>query len=217
MSSLAGQIVDRSYRLYEQLGEGGMGAVYRASQLLTGRSVALKLVSHDQARERPADATADRQLHLALAREFRTLASLHHPNIIRVLGYGFDEDQGPYFTMELLHAPQTLLEAAAQHPLEGKVLLITQLLRTLVYVHQRGVLHRDIKPSNVLVVQGKVKLLDFGIAAQMKSEANLAGTLEYMAPEFLLGPLPRRRVICIRSGFCCTRRSPESSPTRASP
>ena len=99
MSSLAGQIVDRSYRLYEQLGQGGMGAVYRASQLLTGRSVALKLVSHGQVRERPADETEHRQLHLALAREFQTLASLHHPNIIRVLGYGLDDDLGPYFTM----------------------------------------------------------------------------------------------------------------------
>ena len=99
MSSLAGQIVDRGYRLSGQLGQGGMGAVYRASQLLTGRPVALKLVSQGQVRERPADSTKHRQLHLALAREFQTLASLHHLNIIRVLGYGLDDDLGPYFTM----------------------------------------------------------------------------------------------------------------------
>lgn len=186
MSSPVGKIIDRSYRLYEQLGVGGMGAVYRAAQLLTGRQVALKLVAQGHQVGRQGDVTRDQELRLALAREFQTLASLHHPNIIRVLSYGFDEDLGPYFTMDLLHQPQTLLGAAAEQPLEAKVLLIAQLLRALVYVHQRGILHCDIKPSNVLVVQGEVKLLDFGIASRIKSDANLAGTLYYMAPELLL-------------------------------
>ena len=193
MSSEDSKIIDRSYRLHEQLGQGGMGAVYRASQLLTGRVVALKLVTQGHAQNRTVGATEAQSLRLALAREFQTLAALHHPNVIRVLDYGFDETLGPYFTMELLHEPQDLLSAAAQQSLEGKVVLIAQLLRALVYVHQRGILHRDIKPSNVLVVDGEVKLLDFGIASQSTSDFELAGTLEYMAPELLLGQPPSAR------------------------
>lgn len=190
MSSLVGKIIDRSYCLQEQLGQGGMGTVYRAIQLLTGEPVALKLISSGKPEEQPTDSVQDRALRLALAREFQTLASLHHPNVIRVLSYGFDEDLGSYFTMELLRNPKTLPEAAAELPLEGKVLHIAQLLRALVYVHQRGILHRDIKPGNVLVLDGEVKLLDFGIAAAIASESALAGTLEYMAPELLLGQPP---------------------------
>jgi len=201
MSSLAEKTIDRSYRLHEQLGEGGMGAVYRATHLLTGRQVALKLVStahrQDKSTERHQDESTalshSTQIRLSLAREFQTLASLHHPNIIRVLSYGFDDDHGPYFTMELLHAPKTLLLAAAAQSLQGKVFLIAQLLRALVYVHQRGILHRDIKPGNVLVVEGVVKLLDFGIALHRTRAVDLAGTLDYMAPELLLEQQPSVR------------------------
>lgn len=187
----AASIVDRSFILHEQLGEGGMGTVYRATQLGSGQSVALKLVSqrhYDVTAADPLAAAAS--LRLALAREFQTLASLHHPNLIRVLSYGFDDTLGSYFTMELLPAPQTLIQAADVLPFEGKVRLLAQLLRALAYVHRRAILHRDIKPSNVLVSQGEVKLVDFGIAVDMKTDAGLAGTPEYLAPELLLGYPP---------------------------
>ena len=84
---------------------------------------------------------------LALAEEFRILASLRHPNIISVLEYGFDAGRQPYFTMELLSTPQTVLEAGAGKPLPTQVALLAQLLRAVAYLHRRGILHRDLKPS----------------------------------------------------------------------
>lgn len=182
------QTIDRSYLIHEQLGEGGMGAVYHATQLVSGQAVALKLIKLSSeglhlASQSPTP--METKLRLALAREFQTLASLHHPNVIRVLSYGFDNELGSYFTMDLLDRPKTLLQAATRLPLQEKIHLLSQLFRALIYIHQRGILHRDIKPSNVLVVEGEVKVLDFGIAVATAGATDLAGTLDYMAPELL--------------------------------
>lgn len=140
-----GCVIDRSYLIHELLGEGGMGAVYRATERLTGRQVALKLVS--LRRLLGSEATADTSLpyrrRLALAREFQTLASLHHPSVIAVQSYGFDPEAGPYFTMELLESPQTLIAAARDQPLAVQVQLLAQLLRALLYLHRRGLVHRE--------------------------------------------------------------------------
>src|SRR5690242_13860440 len=102
------RILDQSYLLGEALGEGGMGSVYRAERRADGRVVALKLVSGPAPLAQKGWA---REPWLAIAREFKILSSLHHPNVVRVLDYGFDERQGPYFTMELLPAAQDLLSA----------------------------------------------------------------------------------------------------------
>jgi predicted ATPase len=187
-------VVDRSYQLLEQLGEGGMGTVFRARHLLNNQVVALKLVSPRCRAEDGAASVSrfqgDIELRLALAREFQTLASLHHPNVIRVQSYGFDDQQGSYFTMELLEHARTILRTEEGTPDADKVLLVAQLLRALSYIHRRGVIHRDIKPGNVLVVRGEVKLLDFGIAAGDANGGELAGTFQYMAPELLYGSTP---------------------------
>jgi serine/threonine protein kinase len=183
------RILDQSYVLGEALGEGGMGSVYRAERRADGRVVALKLVSG------PAPVAQKgwaREPWLAIAREFEILSSLHHPNVVRVLDYGFDERQGPYFTMELLPAAQDLLSARSA-PLSDKIELLTQLLRALAYVHRRGIIHRDIKPSNVLLAGGTVKLLDFGVAILGSQSRRLAGTRPYMAPELLSGGAPSVR------------------------
>ena len=138
------------------------------------------------------------ELRLALAHEFRTLASFRHPNIISVLDYGFDAARNPYYTMELLRESHTLLEATAHASLKDKIHVLLQLLQALTYLHRRGVLHRDIKPQNALTTGGplgtQVKLVDFGLAVLreqlVQESASIAGTLAYIAPEILQGALP---------------------------
>lgn len=186
-----GTLVDRLYVLHEKLGEGGMGAVYKATHRARGHAVALKLVSSGD----PTEAThisSNTALHkrLGIAREFQTLSSLHHPNVVRVYGYGFDPALGPYFSMELLEAPKTILSVERDSSIERKAALLAELLRAIGYLHRRGVIHRDIKPSNVLVSRGRVKVVDFGVALMSAEATNVAGTIEYMAPELLMGGRP---------------------------
>lgn len=126
-------------------------------------------------------------LRLTLAREFRVLSALRHPNIISVLDYGFDEDLNPYFTMELIEHGQPVREAGTGRPFEEKLNLLGQILHALAYLHRRGVIHRDLKPSNVLVASDRAKVLDFGVSifgAQPDAAGRgITGTVPYMAPE----------------------------------
>ena len=180
------QVVNGRYHLHEKLGEGGMGIVYRATDRLTGETVALKqiyLSDNLKVNDSLATGATEDDLRLALAREFQILAGLRHPHIISVLDYGFDEARRPFFTMTYLPEPQTILEAAQNAPFERKIELIQQLLQALAYLHRRGVLHRDLKPDNVLVSAGVVRLLDFGLSATGQLDGRSAGTPLYMAPE----------------------------------
>lgn len=185
-------IVGKRYQLVAEIGSGNMGTVYRAVDRLTGRTVALKLVKVPPEHLRYGSYSAEGDTRLMLAREFRILSSLRHPHIISVLDYGFDDIYGhrqPYVAMELLEASQSLTDAAERLSIEHKIELLSQVLQALIYLHRRGVLHRDLKPANVLVVDGQVKVLDFGLSinTEQAHHEELAGTPGYMAPELWLG------------------------------
>ena len=197
----------KRYKLIKRIGHGGMGAVYEALDRLTQEHVALKRVILPTAVQQPgtganlrvAPGPAQRtapDYRLALAHEFRTLASLRHPHIISVLDYGFDADQQPFYTMELLRDAQTITQVATQSTFGEKIQLLLQVLQALAYLHRRGVIHRDIKPGNMLVASGQVKLLDFGLATVRDRSLDVdsiidndpvVGTLAYLAPEILKG------------------------------
>ena len=190
------QFINNRYRLMALIGKGGMGEIYRAYDRLTGSNVALKRVTVDTGRLQYATQGNTDDYRLNLAQEFRTLANVRHPNIISVLDYGFDAQRQPFFTMELLENAQTLLAYGIDKPLKQQLHLLEQTLLALIYLHRRGIIHRDLKPDNVLVVEGQVKLLDFGLAvardAQTTEETStesdaLAGTLAYISPEQIRG------------------------------
>ncbi|MFN8494490.1 MAG: tetratricopeptide repeat protein [Caldilineaceae bacterium] len=185
-------LITQRYQVLDRLGQGGMGIVHRALDRLTGQSVALKqvLVAPQNLMFNSRTGMAQSEgLLLALAQEFRILASLRHPHIISVLDYGFDSQRQPYFTMELLDQPQTILAAGRNQPFAFQLDLLRQTLQALAYLHRRGILHRDLKPDNVLVSQGQVRVLDFGlsIVRDQAQSADTSGTLLYLAPEVLEG------------------------------
>lgn len=174
--------VSNRYALLGQLGAGGMGQVYRALDRLTGETVALKRVI-----AQAIPTLVDPTLRLALAHEFQALAGLRHPNIIGVRDYGFDATGQPYFTMELLYNPRTLVAAGQLLATQDKIRLLLPVLHALTYIHRRGIIHRDLKPGNLLVSGQTVKVLDFGLAAVAGQTTPPSGTLRYMAPEVLQG------------------------------
>lgn len=184
-------IVNHRYIMQRKLGEGGMGIVHAALDRLNGkRAVALKQLRTNPQRSDSLTETTEERLR-EMSREFRTLAGLRHPHVISVLDYGFDRQGEPFFTMDLLAEPRTILEATKDSSLEEKVNYLLQLLEGLTYLHRRGIIHRDLKPDNVLIDQNHtVKILDFGLAqggllgTMSPSDASLiAGTMAYMAPE----------------------------------
>jgi serine/threonine protein kinase/tetratricopeptide (TPR) repeat protein len=187
-------LIGSRYRLLRPLGAGGMGTVYRAVDRLTGDTVALKRVVTNMLQP-----FADPAVRLALTHEFQALASLRHPNIIAVRDYGFEPHpqagalwarlgaRRPYFTMDLLAEARTIIEAGQNQSVQGKLALLVPVLHALAYLHRRKIVHRDLKPGNVLVTQGVVKVLDFGLATAAGQMTPPSGTLVYSAPEVLRG------------------------------
>ncbi|MCB8962602.1 MAG: DUF2791 family P-loop domain-containing protein [Ardenticatenales bacterium] len=178
------------YILHNVLGRGGMGVVYESTDRLTGETVAYKqvTVSTNQLRvtPRPLSETI-MELRLALANEFRILASLRHPNIISVLDYGFDQMGQPFYTMAYLQDAHPITEPIETPSTDERIELLRQLLQAMVYLHHRGILHRDLKPANVLVENGRVRVLDFGLAVLKGQDAGSVGSWSYVAPEIVYG------------------------------
>ncbi|GAB4515070.1 MAG: hypothetical protein OHK0046_18030 [Anaerolineae bacterium] len=185
------QTIGNRYQLIEKLGEGGMGAVYRAMDRLNRSEVALKQVTLPLNKLEYNQQMDKTDALLSLTAEFRTLSSLRHPHIISVLDYGFDHERQPYFTMELLHDSRTIVDTFVTASRADQIRAINQVLLALDYLHRNGIIHRDLKPDNVLVTaQGQVKVLDFGLALRKsdQTDANATvGTLAYMSPELFTG------------------------------
>lgn len=180
------------YRISEKIGVGGMGEVYRAHDERLDRDVALKVL--------PAGALADEAARKRFRKEALALSKLNHPNIATV--HDFDTQDGVDFLVMEYIAGVTLNEKLASGPLEEKEILQLgiQTAEGLEAGHKEGVVHRDIKTGNLRVtLEGRVKILDFGLAKVMRpeSEAELTasvtetrgvtGTLPYMAPEQMRG------------------------------
>lgn len=185
-------MIANRYERIEELGHGGMGAVYKVKDRLTRDTVALKQVSIPPSTSQfNADSEANNnKLYIALTREFQTLAGLRHPNIISVLDYGYDAQRQPFYTMEYIKDRTDIRQIADTIDMRGKVNLLIQLLQGLAYLHRRQVIHRDLKPANIMVVDNSVKVLDFGLAVIQQGidttqENLITGTIAYMAPELL--------------------------------
>jgi len=186
------------YVMKQKLDEGGMGIVYLATDRLTGKDVALKQVKFDQVGASSSNSTLSDSLDAknALAQEFRSIASIRHPNVISVLDYGFLLDGSPFFTMDYLEDFSDFVKGGVTKPVPEKIDLLIELLSTLEYLHRRGLLHRDIKPGNVALYQDHIKLLDFGLSVDAETiqsdedNMKIVGTIAYMAPEVLQGYKP---------------------------
>ena len=176
-----GTLLDGRYRIIGLLGKGGMGEVYRADDLRLGQPVALKFLP-DVLRDEPVRLA---QFH----NEVRTARQVSHQNVCRVYDIG-EVDGVPYISMEDVDGENlaTSLRRIGRFPEDKAAEIARQLCAGLAAAHQRGVIHRDLKPANVMLDGGgRVRIMDFGLAAVGRIEDVRAGTPAYMAPEQLLG------------------------------
>lgn len=168
------------------VGRGGMGVVYRATDVRLNRPVALKLIANDRA--------GDAAFRERFEREARLTASLDHPNVIPVYAAG-EEDGALYLAMRFVPGTDLheLLRREGRIAPEAAAAIVRQVAEALDAAHAAGLVHRDVKPANVLLSGDHVYLSDFGLTRAVEDEARLTdtderlGTVDFMAPEHLRG------------------------------
>ncbi|HEY0593086.1 MAG TPA: serine/threonine-protein kinase, partial [Thermoanaerobaculia bacterium] len=195
------------YRLVEPIGAGGMGEVYKATDMRLERSVAIKVL--------PPHLSANVQLRERFEREARAISAISHPNICTLYDIG-RENGNDYLVMEYLEG-ETLADRLAKGPLpiEQALRYGIEIAEALEKAHRSGIIHRDLKPGTIMITKSGAKLLDFGLARYTRAEAvptishggptlvtahkpltqegTILGTYQYMAPEQLEGDLADAR------------------------
>jgi serine/threonine protein kinase len=188
------------FEITEQLGAGGMGEVYRATDTRLGRTVAVKIL--------PEHLAGDPERRERFEREARVVSTLNHPHICILYDVGNQDGVG-FLVMEYIEG-QTLLERLQKGalPLEQALRYGVEIASALAFAHAHRIQHRDLKPGNIMLTKSGAKLLDFGLARiqrvglrqaagaasrtatstePLTSEGSILGTLQYMAPEQLEG------------------------------
>ncbi len=190
---LIGRVLLGKYRIDALLGAGGMGAVYRATQLAVARLVAVKVL-------RQVPGVSAEQLALRFQREALATSRLKHPNTVQVFDFGQTEDHILFMVLELLEGAPLSEVISTEAPLSpARVSHIgRQVAKSLAEAHELGIVHRDLKPDNVFLCRiGRdtdvVKVMDFGIARLTTMDSNMTqtgmmiGTPKYIAPEQAMG------------------------------
>lgn len=186
MEDLIGRTLGR-YHIVEQLGKGGMAAVYKAYDTRLNRNVAIKVIlpTLEQSEE----------FSKRFEREAKALGQLNHPNIVKVHDFG-DQEGISYIVMEYLPGGSLRARMGKPLPYQEAARLTIPIARALAYAHQRKIIHRDIKPANILISESNEPMLtDFGIAKMIEAQETAPltgtgvgiGTPEYMAPEQGMG------------------------------
>jgi serine/threonine-protein kinase len=187
-----GRRIDR-YEIRAPIGEGGMGAVYRAFDTKLGRTVALKTVV---ARRRTA---LSEEMRGRFTREALAASKVSHRNVVQVLDYGFADDGSPYIVMEYLRGRDLgarLRDSEAPLAVDEVADVMLGVCAALQACHQAGIVHRDLKPANIFLADtdtgAEVKVLDFGVskaplAGDLTEEGQILGTPQYLSPEQVEG------------------------------
>jgi predicted Ser/Thr protein kinase len=181
---IPGTLVAGRYRVIALLGRGGMGEVYRATDLALAQSVALKIL--------PQEAAANEVLLERFHNEVRVARQVSHPNVCRVYDIG-EGDGLPFISMEYVDGEDlaSLLQRIGRLPSDKALEIARKICAGLAAAHERGIIHRDLKPQNIMLdKRGQVVIMDFGLAAvanSLRGAEARNGTPAYMSPEQLRG------------------------------